>query len=476
MPPRRKALPTPLPDGWILTDTEKKEWRLGPIIGEGGFGLIYLASPQDAPVREDTNFVIKVEFHENGPLFTELKFYQRAAKQESLRKWKRERRLNFLGIPNYWGSGLSEHQGIRYRFMVVDRLGADLQKVCQRNGSKLKRQTVLQLGCRMLHVLEYIHEHEYVHGDIKAANLLLDYDDPNKVYLADYGLSYRYCPHGVHKEYKEDPKKRHNGTTEYTSMDAHNGVAPSRRSDLENLGYCLLHWLCGTLPWDPVLKNPVLVQEAKARLMANLPDSVLELPGSGMEEVAVFLKCVNSLAYKEKPDYQMLLDILSGGEARVEGLLDFSRPGVQAVRPPPARRAGDARSKIAPFDGKATAASPAARPSSPVQARGRTAKAAPRPRTPETEPRPRPLRGQAYATPTEQKPKMSLVRHARKQPQQPEADTQRLRWTEEPEDLEEHGEPVLQQLARDRGPSWALKLYSALITVLFLVLLALLTL
>nr|XP_023696833.1 serine/threonine-protein kinase VRK2-like [Paramormyrops kingsleyae] len=108
-------------------------------------------------------------------------------------------------------------------------------------------------------------------------------------------------------------------------------TAPSRRSDLENLGYCLLHWLCGTLPWDSMLKNPVHVQEAKARLMANLPDSVLELPGSGMEEVAVFLKCVNSLAYKEKPDYQMLLDILSGGEARVEGLLDFSRPGVQAV-------------------------------------------------------------------------------------------------------------------------------------------------
>uniref|UniRef100_A0A3B3RGV5 Uncharacterized protein n=1 Tax=Paramormyrops kingsleyae TaxID=1676925 RepID=A0A3B3RGV5_9TELE len=44
MPPRRKALPTPLPDGWILTDTEKKEWRLGQIIGKGGFGLIYLGN------------------------------------------------------------------------------------------------------------------------------------------------------------------------------------------------------------------------------------------------------------------------------------------------------------------------------------------------------------------------------------------------------------------------------------------------
>lgn len=45
-----------------------------------------------------------------------------------------------------------------------------------------------------------------------------------QVYLADYGLSYRYCPNGEHKDYKENPKKGHNGTIEYTSTDAHRGV------------------------------------------------------------------------------------------------------------------------------------------------------------------------------------------------------------------------------------------------------------
>lgn len=45
-----------------------------------------------------------------------------------------------------------------------------------------------------------------------------------QVYLADYGLSYRYCPAGVHKPYKENPKKGHNGTIEYTSLDAHKGL------------------------------------------------------------------------------------------------------------------------------------------------------------------------------------------------------------------------------------------------------------
>ncbi|XP_076021450.1 serine/threonine-protein kinase VRK1-like isoform X2 [Genypterus blacodes] len=323
-PPRKKALPKPLPDGFILTDTEKKKWKLGKIIGQGGFGLIYLASKDvDGPVAADTEFVIKVEYHENGPLFSELKFYQRAAKPESMQRWLRSRNMDYLGIPVYWGSGLAEHNDIRYRFMAMDRLGIDLQKVCERNGGRLKKATVLRLGQELVDVLEYIHENEYVHADIKAANLMLGYGDPENVYLADYGLSFRYCPDGVHKEYKEIGKRGHNGTIEYTSLDAHKGVAPSRRSDLQILGFCLLHWMCGSLPWDNILKNPTQVQEAKTRLMDNLPESVKQLSASGAStvEVAKFLQYVHSLGYQDQPDYQHLKDLLG---VRGRGRLDFS--------------------------------------------------------------------------------------------------------------------------------------------------------
>ncbi|KAM9344734.1 serine/threonine-protein kinase VRK1-like isoform 1-T2 [Symphorus nematophorus] len=342
-PPKKSALPKPLPEGFILTDTEKKKWRLGKIIGQGGFGLIYLASQDvDRPVATDTHFVIKVEYHENGPLFSELKFYQRAAKPESMQKWKRSKKLDFLGIPTYWGSGLAEHNDLRYRFMAMDRLGSDLQKVCDHNGGRLKKATVLQLGQGLVSVLEYIHENEYVHADIKAANLMLGYRDPEQVYLADYGLSYRYCPDGVHKEYKENPKKGHNGTIEYTSLDAHKGLAPSRRGDVQILGFCLLHWLCGSLPWDNLLKNPAQVQEAKARLMDNLPDSVkqLSVSGASTDEVAAFLLYVKTLSYQDKPDYERLRTVLASA---VTGRLDLSMPQGPAgasstkVQNPPAK-------------------------------------------------------------------------------------------------------------------------------------------
>uniref|UniRef100_A0A3Q2NW58 non-specific serine/threonine protein kinase n=1 Tax=Fundulus heteroclitus TaxID=8078 RepID=A0A3Q2NW58_FUNHE len=327
-PPRKRTLPKPLPDGFILADAEKKKWRLGKILGEGGFGLIYLAS-QDVskPVAADADFVIKVvstgleAIHKKLRLAHPILVYQKHYNSNKLLKTfvlKTWLPLTVGLIP----------LALRYRFMVMDRLGSDLQKVCERNGGRLKKTTVLQLGQRLLDVLEYIHENEYVHADIKAANLMLGCRHPEQVYLADYGLSYRYCPDGVHKEYKENPKKGHNGTIEYTSLDAHKGVAPSRRGDLQILGFCLLHWLCGSLPWDNVLKNPTQVQEDHSIThpppYLTVGTNCFSSYGSFiLYELAEFMVYVRTLDYEDKPDYQLLKELLA---CDVTGGLDFSVP------------------------------------------------------------------------------------------------------------------------------------------------------
>ncbi|XP_068195700.1 serine/threonine-protein kinase VRK1 [Antennarius striatus] len=338
--PARRKLAEEFPLGEVLTDTAKKSWKLGAPVGQGGFGLIYLAEENSSqPVGADAHYVIKVEPSENGPLFSELKFYMRAAKPDLIQSWMKSHKLKSLGVPRYWGSGLHEKGGKRYRFMVIDRLGMDLQKKFEDCGKRFPRKLVLQLGLRLLEILEYIHEHEYVHADIKASNLMLSHSDPNQVYLVDYGLAYRYAPDSVLKEYKEDPKRCHDGTIEFTSIDAHKGASASRRSDLEILSYCMVQWLCGRLPWEDKLQDPLYVRDAKIRCQENVSEFMTQCFSTQdkPDEIQRFMEEVKLLEYNDKPPYERLRSILQAGlkaiRAKDNGKLDFT-PDSRAASPP----------------------------------------------------------------------------------------------------------------------------------------------
>ncbi|XP_049917937.1 serine/threonine-protein kinase VRK1 [Epinephelus moara] len=338
--PAKRKLAEEFPPGEVLTDTGKKMWKLGAPIGQGGFGLIYLAEEDSAkPVGTDARYVIKVEPSDNGPLFSELKFYMRAAKPEMIQSWMKSYKLKHLGVPRYWGSGLHERGGKRYRFMVIDRLGTDLQKKFEESGRRFPRKLVLQLGLRLLDILEYVHDHEYVHADIKASNLMLSHSDPNQVYLVDYGLAYRYAPDSVLKEYKEDPKRCHDGTIEFTSIDAHKGATPCRRGDLEILCYCMVQWLCGRLPWEDKLQDPLYVRDSKIRSKDNISEFMTKCFSSQdkPDEIKRFMEEVKSLGYQDKPPYEKLRFILQDGlkaiQAKDDGKLTFTPVSGAASRP-----------------------------------------------------------------------------------------------------------------------------------------------
>ncbi|XP_064601190.1 serine/threonine-protein kinase VRK1-like [Liolophura sinensis] len=321
-PSRTKAykIPPPLPRGEILTDVKKKPWKIGPGIGQGGFGLIYLASDDTShSVGSDAEYVMKVEPISNGPLFCELHFYQRAAKAETIEDFRQNRKLNYVGIPNYVTTGQHSHNGVDYRFLVMHRFGTDLQKIFESSGKLFSKKTVFCLGLRLLDALEYMHTNDYVHADIKAANILLGCKrgcvNPNEVYLVDFGLAYRYHVDGKHKDYKEDPRRVHDGTIEFTSRDAHRGVVPARRGDLEILGYCLLQWLCSRLPWEDNLEDKDYVSDSKHRYMDNV-DLLMKTcfpAGDGPAELKQYLKYVSALKYAEKPDYNKLRKMLRTG-------------------------------------------------------------------------------------------------------------------------------------------------------------------
>ncbi|XP_054712080.1 serine/threonine-protein kinase VRK1-like isoform X2 [Uloborus diversus] len=318
-------LPDPLPQGSILTDVKKRQWKLGKSIGLGGFGEIYLASDDiKKKPGNHANYVIKVEPHANGPLFSEMHFYHRVGKPEQISEWMQKKKLTFLGMPKFIGSGSHEYKDIKYRFMVMERFGEDLQKLLDKNNKTFPLKTVFTVGKLILDILEYIHSHGYIHADVKASNLLTGYGPgkENEIYLIDFGLACRYVTNGEHKELKEDRRKAHDGTIEFTSRDAHIG-AHSRRGDLEILGYNMLQWLCGRLPWEDNLKDPESVSRQKSMYLSNVSSLMKSCfqkraPPRGIAE---YFSYVASLAFEEEPDYKHCKNILAAA-IKASGFID----------------------------------------------------------------------------------------------------------------------------------------------------------
>merc|ERR1712151_1277216 len=103
----------------------------------------------------------------------------------------------------------------------------------------------------MLRRIEFFHTRSYIHRDIKPDNFLIGRaQKSNIVYIIDFGLAkkYRNPETHVHGPYREN--KNLTGTARYASLNAHLGLEQSRRDDLEAIGYVLVYFLKGGLPWQ----------------------------------------------------------------------------------------------------------------------------------------------------------------------------------------------------------------------------------
>lgn len=245
-----------------ITDCGKINIR-GKRLGLGGFSTIY-------ECVNDPSVIFKVSKSNRG-LKEEIYAYTMLEKAQ--KKF----------IPEYKGC-------IGDECIIIGRYDTDLLSVM----TTLKQDAICSIVVNIIRCLQCIHSLGFVHCDIKPGNILLD-KEGNAV-LGDLGLARQYT---TSRRLVDKNNKRY-GTLTYLSGDVHARVLPTRRSDMESLGWTIVELFGGKLPWRG-LKYINTIETLKREVDVTIFD----------DRVASYLLLVRATGYNDEPKYNEMLKIFA---------------------------------------------------------------------------------------------------------------------------------------------------------------------
>ena len=294
------------------------KYRLGRKVGAGSFGDIYVGV--NTQTSEEVAIKLESSKSKHPQLMYEAKIYKLLQ--------------GAVGIPNIHWYGIEGD----YNVMIIDLLGPSLEDLFTFCNRKFSLKTVLMLADQMISRFEYMHSKSFIHRDAKPDNFLIGLVStspvgtsamgttvsggavgsgvvgtmgtiPNNrsatVFVIDYGLAKRYRDPKtqMHIPYREG--KNLTGTARYASVNTHLGIEQSRRDDMEALGYILMYFLRGSLPWQGLKANNK--KDKYEKIMEKKMNTSLEVLCKGFPaEFVNYLNYSRSLRFEDKPDYAYL--------------------------------------------------------------------------------------------------------------------------------------------------------------------------
>ncbi|ABN66367.2 casein kinase I [Scheffersomyces stipitis CBS 6054] len=263
-----------------------KKYRIGRKIGSGSFGDIYLGTN----IISGEEVAIKLE--NTKAKHPQLEYEAKVYKALS----------GGVGIPfvRWYGTECD------YNAMVIDLLGPSLEDLFNYCNRKFTYKTVLLLADQLICRIEYIHARCFIHRDIKPDNFLMGIGRRgSQVNVIDFGLAKKYRDPRTHLHIPYRENKNLTGTARYASVNTHLGIEQSRRDDLESLGYVLIYFCRGSLPWQGL--KAATKRQKYDRIMEKkmtTPNNILTkgLPSEFLD----YMNYIKTLRFDDKPDYPYL--------------------------------------------------------------------------------------------------------------------------------------------------------------------------
>ena len=258
-------------------------------IGKGSFGTVY----QGINTSNNEKIALKVEKREKNDPGT--------LENEALR-------LVYLqgeGIPCVYCYG----NNLVHNLLVEELLGKSLEDLFNSYGKPFSLKTVCVLGIEMIKRIQYIHSKYYIHRDIKPDNFMIGRgQNEKKIYIIDFGLAKKYYSVSKAQHIKFVTGKHLIGTARYCGRNAHRGYEQGRRDDIESIGYVLMYFLLGVLPWQglKVKKNEDQFEKIAQKKYAT---SFEELTAGQPEEFLKYFKHVEKLEFESQPNYVYLIGL-----------------------------------------------------------------------------------------------------------------------------------------------------------------------
>ncbi|RLV89667.1 Serine/threonine-protein kinase BCK1/SLK1/SSP31 [Spathaspora sp. JA1] len=286
-----EVTPKEIDSGYKINKVSKQQngnfqefaWIKGELIGRGSFGDVYLGLNVTTGEMLAVKQVVYNRVNMNGI--------------EALHKEVETMKdLNHINIVQYLG--YEQKQNV-YSLFLEYVAGGSIAS-CLKSYGKFEENLVKFITYQVLLGLEYLHENNIIHRDLKADNLLLETDGTCKI--SDFGISKRLND----DIYSNNANMSMQGTIFWMAPEVIDSLVEgySAKIDIWSLGCVVLEMFAGKRPWSNEAAISVIYKTGKEKLAPPITDDIKR---DISDDAVDFINLCFTIDPKERPTASELL-------------------------------------------------------------------------------------------------------------------------------------------------------------------------